>query len=61
MILLYMIYMANFHHPAAVFPSLFNPEWVIILPLLFRTAVSRIVLSFIEDVSGYTVKKLKAR
>ena len=39
----------------------FLPEQVIRHPFITHTAVSRIVLSFIEDVSGYTVKKLKAR
>lgn len=53
--------MTNCHHPAAAFPSLFNPELVIILPLLFRAPVCRIVFSFIEDVAGYTVKKLNTR
>ena len=38
-----------------------KPESVIRLPFLFRAAVSQIVFSFIEDVAGYTGKKMDAR
>ena len=34
-----------------------KPESIIILPFLFRAAVSQIVSCFIEDVAGYTGKK----
>ena len=38
-----------------------KPKQVIRLPFLFRSAVSRIVSCFIEDVTGYTGEKLKTR
>ena len=38
-----------------------KPESVIRLPFLCRTAVSRIVSCFIEDVAGYTGKKQHTR
>ena len=45
----------------AVWPAKFKPESVIILPFLFRAAVSRIISCFIEDVAGYTGKKQDTR
>ena len=38
-----------------------KPKQVIRLPFLFRSAVSRIVSCFIEDVTGYTGEKRKTR
>jgi hypothetical protein len=49
------------HHRGDGRNTMFKPESAIILPFLFRAAVSRLAFSFIEDVAGYIGKKPDTR